>query len=155
MLHFFKQRNLTNGSTRNTFIFLLKSNLLQRDGFIRYTVTCLVNDAVCSFTNLLHLFVLQNQNSQNQNRSVLKLKMDALNLLGPWRRKGRRRRRRMTQSKVKRVCWSEIEDLRKWRERYIKVIVKWDSRRDSSLSHSFLFRFFSFCFPSIICFHYT
>lgn len=76
MLHFFKQRNLTNGSARNTFIFLFKSNLLQRDGFIRYTVTCLVNDAVCSFTNLLHLFVLQNRNSQNQNRSVLKLKIE-------------------------------------------------------------------------------
>jgi hypothetical protein len=58
VLHFFKKRNLTNGGARNTFIFLFKTNLLKRDSFIGDTVTSLVNDTVCTFTNLLNFLIL-------------------------------------------------------------------------------------------------
>lgn len=59
VLHFFQERNLSNGGAGNSLILLLQANLLQCDGLVGDAVTSLVNDAVGSFTYLLNLLVLQ------------------------------------------------------------------------------------------------
>lgn len=59
VLHFFQERNLSNGGAGNPLILLLQANLLQCDGLVGDAVTSLVNDAVGSFTYLLNLLVLK------------------------------------------------------------------------------------------------
>lgn len=59
VLHFFQERNLSNGGAGNPLILLLQANLLQCDGLVGDAVTSLINNAVGSFTYLLNLLVLK------------------------------------------------------------------------------------------------
>ena len=51
ILELFEQTDLSNGSTRDAFVFCFQPNLLEGDDFVRGYITGLVNDAVSSWEN--------------------------------------------------------------------------------------------------------
>lgn len=57
MLQFPKERDLTNGSRRDSLVFMLKSNFLQSNEAAVGFVAGLVDDTICAFANLFQLLV--------------------------------------------------------------------------------------------------
>lgn len=51
VLELFEQTNLSNGGTRDAFIFRLQPNLLEGDDFVRGHIASFVHDAISSWEN--------------------------------------------------------------------------------------------------------
>lgn len=86
MLHLFQKRNLSDSSAWHPLILLLQPDFLQCDGFISYTITSFVYYSICSFTNLLHFFILRSESEYMRTRykhHIMSAKIRANNIPVP------------------------------------------------------------------------